>query len=42
MALSVATARRRWATAADVVNTQPSKSILDRRGAMSSDRLDGL
>ena len=29
MALSVATARRGWATAADVVNTRPLRSILD-------------
>jgi DNA polymerase (family 10) len=29
MALSVATARRGWATAADVVNTQPLAAILD-------------
>ena len=31
MPLSVHTARRGWATAADVVNTQPLQSILDRR-----------
>lgn len=31
MALSVATARRGWATAADVVNAQPLRSLLDRR-----------
>jgi DNA polymerase (family X) len=31
MALSVATARRGWATAADVVNIQPLPSILGRR-----------
>ena len=31
MALSVHTARRGWATAADVVNTEPLRSILDRR-----------
>jgi DNA polymerase (family 10) len=30
MALSVATARRGWASAADVVNTQPLPAILDR------------
>ncbi|MFL5820772.1 MAG: helix-hairpin-helix domain-containing protein [Solirubrobacteraceae bacterium] len=33
MALSVATARRGWATAAAVVNTRPLPSILERRGA---------
>src|ERR687896_2488796 len=33
MALSVATARRGWATAAHVVNTRPLRSILDRRRA---------
>ena len=33
MALSVATARRGWATAADVVNTRPLRSILDGRRA---------
>jgi DNA polymerase (family X) len=33
MALSVATARRGWATAADVVNSRPLRSILDRRRA---------
>jgi DNA polymerase (family 10) len=31
MALSVATARRGWATAADVVNTRPLEAILNRR-----------
>ncbi len=31
MPLSVATARRGWATAANVVNTQPLQAILDRR-----------
>jgi DNA polymerase (family 10) len=31
MGLSVATARRGWATAADVVNTLPLSAILDRR-----------
>jgi DNA polymerase (family X) len=31
MTLSVATARRGWATAAHVVNTQPLRAILDRR-----------
>jgi DNA polymerase (family X) len=31
MALSVATARRGWATAAGVVNTRPLQSILDKR-----------
>ncbi len=31
MPLSVATARRGWATAADVVNTRPLQAILDRR-----------
>jgi hypothetical protein len=30
MALSVATARRGWATAADVVNTRPLAAILSR------------
>ena len=34
MALSVHTARRGWATAADVVNTRPLRSILDRRRAV--------
>ena len=34
MALSVATARRGWATAADVVNTRPLRSILDGRRAV--------
>ena len=33
MALSVATARRGWATAADVVNTRPLRSLLDSRPA---------
>jgi DNA polymerase (family 10) len=33
MALSVATARRGWATATDVVNTQPLTSILERRSS---------
>jgi DNA polymerase (family 10) len=33
MELSVATARRGWATAADVVNTRPLRSILDGRRA---------
>jgi DNA polymerase (family X) len=33
MALSVATARRGWATAADVVNTRPLRSILAARRA---------
>jgi DNA polymerase (family X) len=33
MALSVATARRGWATAADIVNTRPLRSILDGRRA---------
>ena len=32
MALSVATARRGWATAADVLNTRPLRAILDWRG----------
>ncbi len=32
MALAVATARRGWATAADVVNTRPPEAILARRG----------
>ena len=32
MPLSVHTARRGWATAADVLNTRPLQSILDRRG----------
>ena len=31
MALSVGTARRGWATPADVVNTRPLRSILDGR-----------
>jgi DNA polymerase (family 10) len=31
MELSVHTARRGWATAADVVNTRPLRSLLDRR-----------
>jgi hypothetical protein len=31
MALSVATARRGWATAADVVNTRSLKDLLLRR-----------
>ncbi|MBD0281237.1 MAG: hypothetical protein ICV69_03460 [Thermoleophilaceae bacterium] len=35
MTLSVATARRGWATAADVVNTRPLRSILDGRRAGS-------
>src|SRR5918992_697633 len=35
MALSVATARRGWATAADVVNTRPLRSILDGRSGRS-------
>ena len=30
MRLAVATARRGWATAADVVNTRPLAAILDR------------
>jgi DNA polymerase (family 10) len=34
MALSVATARRGWATAAQVVNTRPLRAILDGRRAM--------
>jgi DNA polymerase (family 10) len=34
MALSVATARRGWAAAADVVNTRPLRSILEGRGAV--------
>jgi DNA polymerase (family 10) len=33
MALSVATARRGWATAASVVNTRPLRSLLDARRA---------
>jgi DNA polymerase (family X) len=33
MPLSVHTARRGWATPADIVNTQPLQSILDRRRA---------
>jgi DNA polymerase (family 10) len=33
MALSVHTARRGWATPADVINTRPLRSILDRRRA---------
>ena len=32
MALAVATARRGWATAADVVNTRPVESVLRRVG----------
>jgi len=32
-ALSVATARRGWATAADVMNTRPLGEILDRPAA---------
>jgi hypothetical protein len=35
MALSVATARRGWATAANVVNTRPLRGILDRGRAVS-------
>jgi DNA polymerase (family 10) len=35
MALSVATARRGWATAAGVVNTRPLRAILDRRRGAS-------
>jgi DNA polymerase (family X) len=35
MTLSVATARRGWATAAHVVNTRPLRSILDGRRAVS-------
>ena len=31
MALSIATARRGWATAADVVNTGPLSTVLERR-----------
>jgi len=31
MALSVATARRGWATTGDVVNTQPLRAILKGR-----------
>ncbi len=34
MALSVATARRGWATAANVVNTRPLRAILDGRRAV--------
>ena len=34
MTLSVQTARRGWATAADVVNTQPLRSLLDGRRAV--------
>jgi hypothetical protein len=30
MALSIATARRGWATAADVLNTRPLQALLDR------------
>jgi DNA polymerase (family 10) len=33
MQYSVATARRGWATAADVLNTQPLPRILERRWA---------
>jgi len=33
MPLSVATARRGWATPTAVVNTRPLASILERRGA---------
>jgi DNA polymerase (family X) len=36
MPLSVATARRGWATAADVVNTGPLEAILDRRRQRSA------
>jgi DNA polymerase (family X) len=36
MTLSVATARRGWATAASVVNTRPLESILDGRRAVRS------
>ena len=32
MPLSVHTARRGWATAADVLNTRPLEAILDARG----------
>jgi hypothetical protein len=32
MTLGVHTARRGWATAADVLNTRPLDSILDGRG----------
>jgi len=35
MALSVATARRGWATAASVVNTRPLEAVLDGRRAPS-------
>jgi len=31
MALSVHTARRGWATAADVLNTRPLRALLDAR-----------
>jgi DNA polymerase (family 10) len=34
MELSVATARRGWATAADVLNTRPLESLLDGRRAL--------
>jgi DNA polymerase (family 10) len=33
MALSVVTARRGWATAADVLNTRPLDALLARRGS---------
>jgi len=33
MALSVATARRGWATAAHVLNTRPLTALLERRRA---------
>ena len=36
MTMSVATARRGWATAADVVNTRPLEAILDRRAKRAS------
>ena len=38
MTLSVATARRGWATAADVVNTRPLQAILDGRRAAALSR----
>jgi DNA polymerase (family 10) len=33
MTLAVATARRGWATAADIVNTRPLKELLERRSS---------
>jgi DNA polymerase (family 10) len=36
MTLSVATARRGWATAADILNTQPAQALLRRRTSLSA------